>query len=64
MHYLLIYTFVLQSPQEEVGQTVLKDGTIEKSVRATVLGKVEWYEEVGDGCAVLPVRVNFIYIYL
>uniref|UniRef100_A0A1B6CT64 Uncharacterized protein n=1 Tax=Clastoptera arizonana TaxID=38151 RepID=A0A1B6CT64_9HEMI len=44
-----------QTPQEEVGQTVLKDGTIEKTVRVSVLGKVEWYLEAGNGCAVLPI---------
>ncbi|XP_039296763.1 uncharacterized protein LOC111060377 isoform X2 [Nilaparvata lugens] len=41
-------------PQEEVGQTVKKNGTIEKTVRVHLLCKVEWFDENGP-TPVIPV---------
>uniref|UniRef100_A0A1B6ESN8 Uncharacterized protein n=2 Tax=Cuerna arida TaxID=1464854 RepID=A0A1B6ESN8_9HEMI len=42
-----------QTPQEEVDHTVLKDGTVQKTVKVQMLGKVEWFESCA--AAVVPV---------
>lgn len=43
-----------QAPQEEVAHAVLKDGSIEKTVRVRILCKVEWFED--NGAVVIPVK--------